>query len=241
MLLFGKTKEARNKMQGEKVSKPHFPHKPKRDGSWVFFWIAHYEDGTSLPQYDPYTLDTHIFDEVEQNKLIKFGLYPFPSNLAKRLREEKGLNVKSNIFLPRYEVNIDDDKRVIGALTTNYVKTTDYIYCPDCKKWMTSDNFSILDIGGGANKTYKCSVCDTQSYWKCPKCGKKYTHKNKTNKFICTECGVKVTGKRIQFFTNSVQERWREYKLGYQETIKGINHKTIMKILENGDVEMVYK
>jgi hypothetical protein len=227
-------------MQKDKGSTPQFNHTTSKDGAWVFMWIAHYEDGTSLPQYDPYTLKTHIFDEVEQDKLIKFGLYPFPPTLAKRIREEKGIPTKSNIFLPKYEVNIDDNKRVIGALTTNYVKTTNYIYCPNCEKWLKSSNFKILDIGNNV-KTHKCLKCGAQTYWECPKCGKHFNHLRETDKWMCTECGTKVKGHRLQFYQDSTEERWRVYKLGYQETIKGVNHKTIMEIQESGDVELVYE
>lgn len=224
----------------EKVSKPQLNHKTNKDGAWLWMWIAHYNDNTSLPQYDPVTLNTHLFDEVNQDKLIKFGLYPFPPSLAKRLREEKGMNIKSNIFLPRYEVNIDDNKRVIGALTTNFVKTTNYIYCPGCNNWHKSSKFRILDIGNNV-KTHKCLSCGAQSNWVCPKCNKTYNNLSETNNWMCTECDTKVKGNRIQFYQDSVVERWRVYKLGYQETIKGVNHKTIMEIQEDGDVELVYE
>lgn len=227
-------------MQDEKVSKPQLNQPIKKDGAWLWMWIAHYNDGTSLPQYDPYNLDTHLFDEVEQDRLIKFGLYPFPSNLARRLREERGLNVRSNIFLPKFEVNIDENKRVIGALTTNFIKTTNYIYCPVCNRWYTKSKFNFIKIGGNV-RTYKCKVCGAQTYWKCKKCGKKFNHLSETDSWKCTECGTRVGGNRLHFYEDSIEERWRVYKLGYQHTIKGINHKTIMNIQENGDVEVTYK
>jgi DNA-directed RNA polymerase subunit RPC12/RpoP len=226
-------------MQDDVVSIPQL-NKSTKDGSWLWMWIAHYDDGTSLPQYDPYTLETHIFDEVNQDKLIKFGLYPFPKSLATRLREEKGILVRSNVFLPKYEVNIDKGKRVIGALTTNFIKTIHYIYCPKCKKWMNSRKFNYINIGGNV-KTYRCSICGTQTYWKCKKCGKTYNHINETNNWKCTNCDSKVSGNRVQFHKDSIIERWRIYKLGYQQTIKGINQKTIMEISENGDVDLTYK
>ena len=227
-------------MQNEMASKPQMTHKPVKTGELIFMWIAHYSDGTSLPQYDPYTLQTHIFDEVEQDKLIKFGLYPFPSILARRLKEEKGIPVKSNIFLPKYEVDINKDRRVIGALTTNFIQTTNYIFCPTCKKWMKNSKFKLIDIGDKV-KTYKCLDCGTQTYWECRGCGEKYNHLDDTNNWLCTKCGTKVKGHRIQFYEDSVVERWRIYKLGYQQTVKGTNHKTIMEISENGDVVMTYK
>ena len=227
-------------MQDKKASKPQLNQPIKKDGAWLWMWIAHYNDGTSLPQYDPYTLKTHLFDEVNQNKLIKFGLYPFPTTLARRLREEKGINVRSNIFLPKYEVNIDKNKRVIGALTTNYIKNTLYIYCPKCNQWYVNSNFNITNIGDNV-KTYKCKTCGTQSHWMCKKCGKTFNHLKETNDWKCPDCNTRVAGNRLTFYEDSTQEKWRVYKLGYQHTIKGINHKTIMNIQENGDVEITYE
>jgi len=226
-------------MQDDKVFKPQLISN-KKDGAWLWMWMAHYSDGTSLPQYDPYTLKTHTFREVNQDKLIKFGLYPFPPTLARRLVEEKGINVRSNIFLPRYEVNIKEGMRVIGALTTNFSRTTTYIICPSCNRKFKSSQVKFSNIGGNV-KTHICPECGAQSHWFCKKCGKIYKHINKTDNWKCTKCGTRVAGNRVQFQTDSLEERWRIYKLGYQETIKGVNHKTIMEISENGDVEMKYK
>jgi len=227
-------------MQDEKVSKPQLNTNTKKDGSWLWMWIAHYNDGTSLPQYDPYTLETHLFDEVDQDKLIKFGLYPFPNSLAKRLREEKGIKVRSNIFLPKYEVSLEGSKRIIGALTTNYIRTTGYILCPKCNTWTINSKYKIVSIGGDV-KTYKCPKCGAQTVWSCGECGRTFNHISETNNWKCPDCEVRVHGDRLQFYEDSVVERWRVYKLGYQQTIKGKNHKTIMNIQENGDVEMTYK
>lgn len=220
------------------VYKPQVSHQ-KRDGAWVFMWVAHYNDGTSLPQYDPYNLNTHLFDEVKQDKLIKFGLYPFPPTLANRLVKEKGINVRSNIFLPKYEVNISGGRRVIGALTTNFVRTTTYLICPNCRGRFLISEFRLKDIGGRI-KTYICPNCKAQSTWVCKNCGKSYNHIKETNDWKCVECGTRVGGRRLQFTEDSVVERWRIYKLGYQKTVKGVNHKTIMNIQENGDVEVTY-
>jgi DNA-directed RNA polymerase subunit RPC12/RpoP len=213
-------------------------NRPIKDGSWVYMWIAHYNDGESLPQFDPYTLETHTFKEVNQDKLIKFGLYPIPSNLANKLRKEKGKNVRSNVFLPKYEVNINDDKRVIGALTTNFIEQKAYVTCPNCKSTFLSKDINLIDIGNDI-KTYVCPKCGERAYWKCDECGKQFKHIDDTNDWKCTECGTRVNARnRPQFNVTTIQERWRIYKLGYQETVNGKNKKTIMHIQENGDVEL---
>lgn len=209
-----------------------------KDGSWVYMWIAHYNDGTSLPQYDPYTLETHLFNEVQQDKLIKFGLYPFPADLAKKLREEKKFNARSNIFLPRYEVEITGNRRVIGALTTNFIKQTTYYTCPKCKNKFESKEVVRYKIGP-LRSTLQCPRCGDRGYWYCTNCNKRYNHSDETDDFKCVDCGQRVKPKDIpKFITNTVIERWRIYKLGFQETINGVNKKTIMHIQENGDVEL---
>ena len=228
-------------MQKDKMaSKPLLNQHPKKDGAWLWMWIAHYNDGTSLPQYDPYTLDIHVFREVEQDKLIKFGLYPFPPKLAERLRKEKNQHIRSNMFLPKYEVKLDESKRVIGGLTTNFIKVNNYTYCPKCKKWYKTKNFDSIGIGGKVF-TLKCKVCGLQSFWKCKECGKTYNHIDETNSWRCTECGGKVGGSKVKFPQDSIEERWRVYKLGYQQTINGVNQKVIMCISEDGNVELTNK
>lgn len=226
-------------MHDLKVSKPPLSQ-PTKDGSYVYMWISHYADNTSLPQYDPYTLETHTFSEVEQDKLIKFGLYPFPSTLAKRLRDEKGLNVKSNIFLPKYEVDIDDDKRVIGALTTNFIEHTSYIVCPSCGQSFKKGQISTTSINVN-DKTYICPKCGERSYWVCSNCKRKYSSVDETDDFHCHDCKTRLNINRAQFKIYTVENRWRIYKLGYQQTINGVNHKVIMHIHENGDVELKNK
>ena len=223
-------------MQGDKTFKSLLTQ--KSNGAWVYFWMAHYNDGTSLPQYDPYTLKTHGFTEVDTSKLIKFGWYPFPKKLADKLREERHKNVVSNIFLPKYEVEIDNNKRVIGALTTNYIKNTSYTTCPKCGITDESNRFKKIKIGLSI-VTPICPNCGFKAYWLCLKCGKKYSNLKETKKMNCTECGSRVKVRdRHSFKIEPKEERWRVYKLGYQETINGVNKKTIMHIHENGDVEL---
>lgn len=222
-------------MQDKKTSTSLFPSST-RDGAIVYMWIAHYNDGTSLPQFDPYTLKTHLFKEVNQTKLIKFGLYPIPPQLAQKLNE-KGNFVRSNVFLPKYEVVIDGNKRVIGALTTNFIETKHYVTCPKCNSIYSAKDIQRIDIGNSIY-TYICPKCGERAYWTCSKCGKQYTHLNESG-WICKECGGNVTARgRPKFILNSVQERWRIYKLGWQETINGVNKKILMHIQGNGDVEL---
>ncbi len=225
-------------MNDKKTSKS-LVTQPKRDGAWVYMWIAHYDDGTSLPQYDPYTLKKNTFNKVKKDKIIKFGWYPFPSNLANRLNEKnKKTKIKSNIFLPKYEVDINENKRVIGALTTNFIKTSYFVKCNKCNNTFKEENLDKHGIGKGL-MTYICPNCGNKKYWTCSSCGKKLDILKDNN--ITCECGGRLksnTDKGKLFTITSTEERWRIYKLGWQETVNGINKKVIMHIHENGDVEL---
>lgn len=205
----------------------------QKDGSWVYMWIAHYDNGTSLPQYDPYTLKSFTFDDVDKERVVKFGWYPFPTQLAKRLREEKNLPVKANVFLPKYEVEIDKNKRVIGALTTNFQEQKSYVKCPECNSVNEKKNVKIINMGGKVY-TPQCPNCGTRAYWKCPKCNRKFAH---IEKYRCPDCDVMLNARDApKFETFTKTERWRIYKLGYQETINNKNYKTIMHIYDDGHV-----
>lgn len=49
------------------------------------FWIAEYDDGTALPQFDPDTGKENVFSEVDQSRLVRFGWYSFSPKLAQKV------------------------------------------------------------------------------------------------------------------------------------------------------------
>lgn len=78
-----------------------------------YFWIAHYENGRCLPQFDPNTGNTNYFRDIQQNRLTKFGLYPFTTKLASLLKEKHNIIVRVNPFLRKVEVDIKEGQRLI--------------------------------------------------------------------------------------------------------------------------------
>ena len=48
----------------------------------VYFWIAEYNDKTSLTQFDPKTGIENLFGSINQSKLTKFYLVPFTKPFA---------------------------------------------------------------------------------------------------------------------------------------------------------------
>lgn len=86
----------------------------------VYFWIAEYTDGSALPQFDPETGKENRFSEVDNQKLMRFGWYPFTPQLAQRILEsEKTVVVPSRN--PSYAITVDDDDRLV-AYRTNTVR-----------------------------------------------------------------------------------------------------------------------
>jgi hypothetical protein len=51
----------------------------------TYFWIAHYDDGTVLPQFDLDTGKENQFLKVEKNRLVKFGYYPFSVDFGRKI------------------------------------------------------------------------------------------------------------------------------------------------------------
>ena len=86
----------------------------------VYFWIAEYNNGSALPQFDPETGKENKFSEVDHQKLKRFGWYPFSLNLAQKIRKtEKTAFVPTRN--PSYTVSVEEDDMLV-AYRTNTVK-----------------------------------------------------------------------------------------------------------------------
>ena len=86
----------------------------------VYFWIAEYSDGSTLPQFDPETGRENKFSEVNQLKLQRFGWHPFSLKLAQQILkgEKKGVLPTRN---PSYTVTVEEDDKLV-AYRTNTIK-----------------------------------------------------------------------------------------------------------------------
>lgn len=78
-----------------------------------YFWIAEYNDKTALPQFDPETGKENLFKDIDQSKLVRFGWYPFPEELTKKVTGSI-----SNPFLPKYVINLNKDDILIARRRT---------------------------------------------------------------------------------------------------------------------------
>jgi len=206
----------------------------KNQPKLVYMWIAHYNDNTSLPQFDLYSFKENAFKDINEDKLIKFGLYPFPPTLANNLRKN-GYFAISIPFLPTYEIEIKKPQRLIHYRET-YLSEETYHVCKSCKK----EFFTSIDhkMFGKKYKSPICPHCGAHDYFKCKSCGKIYQNIEDAPNNMC-ECGHYLERKIITSTQYSREKRWIIYHLGTQETIKGINKKTIIRIQENGDCNII--
>ena len=86
----------------------------------VYFWIAEYTDGTALPQFDVETGKENKFDEVDHQRLKRFGWYPFSVELAQRI-----LDAEKIVVFPSknrsYAIALERGDRLV-AHRTNSIK-----------------------------------------------------------------------------------------------------------------------
>jgi len=202
----------------------------------VYHWIAQYSDGMSLPQYDPNTFRENAFGDIDLNKVIKFGLYPFSKNLAIGVRRT-GQSVVSVPILPIYEVNLDKNKRLIHYRDV-YISQESYHLCNKCNKEFTYDT-TIQKIDSKYSSPI-CPNCGAHDLFVCKNkaCGK--VHKRfEDAKFGMCECGSHLKRIRITSKQHFREMRWVDYYLGSQTTVNGTNIKFLMKISEKGDCEIL--
>lgn len=85
-----------------------------------FFWVAFYNDGTLLPQFDPHTGDENKYGEVTHEKLTQFGLFPFPPPFAEKV--QKAGTIVVALPLPTYKIHLEPDDVLIFH-RRNFIKT----------------------------------------------------------------------------------------------------------------------
>lgn len=86
----------------------------------VYMWIAQYNDGQALPQFNPETGEENLFKEVDHSRLVKFGFYPFSEKMAKLIYGFNGLVVIPS-FNPSYEIDVGKGQELF-ARRRNMIK-----------------------------------------------------------------------------------------------------------------------
>lgn len=216
-----------------------------------FFWIAFYKDGSILPQYDFQTGKQNLFKEIDQSKLDKFGWFPIPKDLAKKIGDPR---IVSKDNLPYYVLKLRENQRLI-ALRREYQKFYTYSHCTKCGfdwQWMPGQpDGSIGDSGlprfgsksyfyseSFGNKEYYeliCPRCFTKNYLKCPDCNEWWNKTPEPGVLQCPKCGRKY---RKEIITCQDSKIENIFLLGWQETVEGKNRKMIMFINPDGTFEL---
>lgn len=83
--------------------------------SLKYFWIAEYNDKTALPQFDPETGNENLFKDIDQSKLIRFGLYPFSKELSRKVP------CSVSDLLPKFVINLSSEDKLV-YLRRNYIE-----------------------------------------------------------------------------------------------------------------------
>ena len=203
----------------------------------VYMWIAHYSDNTSLPQFDPIDYHENAFSDIDQDKLIKFGLYPIPLKISRNL-VEKGIAAASFPFLSKIEINLDNFKRLI-YFRRNFISQEEYHICKKCgKEFYVSPKTNFID---SKYPSPICPYCGAHDYFRCKNCGKVFEKFEETNNGLCPECNSELDFIKITSEQFARENRWAEYYIGYQENVQGVTKKNILKVLENGEIELIYE
>lgn len=231
----------------------------------VYFWIVFYNDGSCLPQFDFESGKDNDFKTIDQSKIVKFGLFPFPEDLAKKADEKAGFKIsKVCANLPYYLLLIGKDQRLI-YVRRNSIHLFSFQHCKKCGytyQWMPNHVEMTGEVGLPIHQDYIMQIWEEKGKSfpipLCPKC-------KATNFIICPDCKVLInelktskddsTPRRFEcpkckkeyprfITTHDSSMRKTVYLLGYQETIKNIdtermeNNKNIMFIKEDGTFEL---
>jgi hypothetical protein len=210
-------------------------------------WVAFYNDNTCLPQFDLDTGYNHLFKEIDQSKLSKFGWFPISYELTKKLDSR----YYHDPNLQRFVLELKPNQRII-ALRTEAQHTFDFSHCLKCGfnwQWMPNKpDGSIGDSGlprYGEKYCYSvinpnnkrifeviCPKCGAKNNLKCPECDEWWNKIDDNWTLQCPKC-KKINEKQVQQVNGfSVDCVW---KLGWQETLPdGTNKKMILVIKPDG-------
>ena len=206
----------------------------------ILFWIAHYANGQSLPQYDPLDGHENRFSDIDQSKLVRFGWYPFTPELKKVVKDE----IVVNPLLHHYEMSLQPGQRLI-SFTEQKLHYGHVHVCLECGfQWQfrngpgelpipwSPKQVEMVDKNGRRFISASCPRCGAYTVHVCPKCGIERT--KFADGLRCLECQTSLPDKtQIAYFEN----RKTVYVLGYQETRSGRNRKFLIRIDENGNIE----
>jgi len=214
-----------------------------------YFWIAFYNDNTCLPQFDLDTGEQHLFKDIDQIKLAKFGWFPVTYELQSKLGKPFYVNPKLNSII----LELKPNQRLIALREESQSRFT-YSHCTKCGfNWQWIPNREEGSIGDSGlpryNKYYTktasngrviaeviCPQCLAKNDLKCPDCDEWWNKVNDDGTLECPKC-KKIYERRT--FTSAGLRYVCRWLLGYQETLPdGHNEKHIMSIDKDGIIQL---
>lgn len=210
----------------------------------VYFWIAEYNDGQALPQFDVESGKENLFKDIDQSKLKRFGWYPFTLEFAEKIGEA-GVVVRV-LPLPHHVLELKSNQRLI-AKREQEIKNYSFHRCLKCGFTWQWGEFKepVLPVSKEAHvdavvqndKEVKyvspiCPSCGAFNVWICPDCKRLLSYNKERQLYCYGGCG-KVYPKAIVKERGSV--RSTKYLLGWQETVMGRNVQSVMWIDEEGN------
>lgn len=82
-----------------------------------YFWIAFYDDGTALAQFDPETGDENLWRDVQQGKLLRVAWAEF----SKEMRRKVGVLAISKLHPKMYSIELEEKGDKILICRRNHI------------------------------------------------------------------------------------------------------------------------
>jgi hypothetical protein len=227
----------------------------------VYFWLAFYKDGTCFPQFDFETGKENKFADIDQEKLDKFGVFPFNAPLAIRSNMAAGKSVTRVVEnIPFHIMKLGKGQRLI-YVRRNFIHVYTYSHCDKCGfewQWIPDrkegektefgmDIYPDFIMQKWQGKDYplcQCPKCKSFDPILCPVCGtlinkmrneKEAVGSPKEFYYECPKCKQEYPWD-VKMLEGSV--RRLVYIMGHQKTIEGRNIKNLMFIFEDGSFEL---
>ena len=222
----------------------------------VFFWVAFYKDGTCLPQFDVETGKENSFQDILQEKLDKFGLFPFSLILVSKANAAAGsITARGTQNLPFFIMKLEEGQRLIN-IRRNFIHQFSYQHCDKCGfdwQWMMGhkegevaefglpicSNHVVQKVRDVDVGFAQCPKCGTHNSEVCPDCGTLINEMarpiTKEHYFLCPKCN-----KEHPRYIRGLEDTMRRliYIMGYQTTVDNKNVKQLMFIEEDGTITL---
>ena len=222
----------------------------------VYLWIAFYKDGNCFPQFDVETGRENSFQSIEQDKLTKFGLFPFSSGLVLKANSAAGYIVAREAEnLPYFIMKLEEGQRLINV-RRNFIHMFSYQHCDKCGfDWQymlghkegeiaeiglpICSNHNVQKVKEQDKGFAQCPKCGTYNSEVCPDCGTLINEMarpvTKEHYFLCPKCN-KEHPRYIRTYEDTI--RRLIYIMGYQTTVDNKNVKQLMFIGEDGTITL---